>query len=451
MKQEYLFLLLALLLVIFNGFFVAFEFAIVKVRRSRLESLAQQGNGSAVNALRIMDRLDSYLSLTQFGVTLASLGLGWLGEPAFAAILQPLLVRVFPDSAAQAAHTVAIVVGFAVITFLHIILGELGPKSFAIQKAEETALALAWPMRFFHLLFLPGVALLNASARKLLSLFGLGAASESSSEAHNEEELRFILQSSAESGVISTHRAELLERALSMAEKTARQVLVPRSQVMYLDLEESLEKNIADARASGHTWIPVCRGNLDQVEGVVNVMDLFYLLSRGELQSIGQVQRPVLFVPETATLEQLLAEFRRRRRQMAIVVDEHGGTSGIVTISDVVAEVVGDIAELGRKKDEVKSLPGGRLELPGTTQLDDLQDRLDVKFDIEQGEVATIAGYLMAKLSRIPERGDKVSVGEFDVIVEEMDGPRVVKVRVQPRTVAAPTGTPAGAGTTTTQ
>lgn len=458
MSQEFIFLLLALLLVFANGVFVAFEFAIVKVRKSRLEALVAEGASGAKGAMAAVNKLDSYLSASQFGITLASLGLGWLGEPAFARIIQPgakkiiALTRgadavVTPESIASAeniSHTIALVIGFSIITFLHIVVGELAPKSLAIQKAENVSLALALPMRIFYYVFFPGIWLLNGLARKLLALFGLGEASEQS-EAHNEDELRFILQSSAESGVIATQRAELLERALSMADKSARQVLVPRSQVVFLDLEETIDKNVADARASGHTWLPICRGNLDAVEGVVNVKDLFFLLSRGELQNLAQVQRPVLFVPENATLEQLIAEFRRRKRQMAIVVDEHGGTSGIVTVADVVAEVVGDMGEFRSKGEEVKSLPGGKLELPGTTELDDLRNRLDVEFELENKDIdiATIAGFLMAKLNRIPERGDKVAVGEYEIVVEEMDGPRVNRVRIQPRTTTpAPVTTP---------
>lgn len=438
---------LAFLLVLLNGFFVAVEFSLVKVRPSRLKALIEEGRPGAHAVLTMTERLPRYLSATQFGVTLASLGLGWVGEPAFAELILPLIVKLAPDNqtAIDVAHTISIVLAFVVITFLHIVIGELVPKSLAIQRSEATAFAIAWPMRLVYTLFYPGVLLLNLISNAVLRLFGLRAAA-TEGDAHSEEELRVILSSSAASGAIATSRAELLERALAMTEKTVRQVLVPRNQVRFLDLEESLEKNIADARAGGHTWLPVCRGNLDAVEGVVNVKDLFFLLSRGELKSLGQVQRPVLFVPENATLEQLLSEFKRRRRQMAVVVDEHGGTSGIVTISDVVAEVVGDVAELGRPQPDVRTLPGGRLELPGSTQLDDLEDRLDVEFDVDDDEVTTIAGYLMTKLARVPERGDKVTFGEYEVVVEEMDGPRVQRVRVEPRVTkpaAAPPASPA--------
>ncbi|WP_338865093.1 hemolysin family protein [Myxococcus stipitatus] len=441
MGMEWVFLGLAILLVFANGFFVATEFAIVKIRATRLQSLVDEGQPGAAQALRMVEKLDAYLSATQFGITLASLGLGWLGEPAFAKLLEPVLTKLVPEGGSTTlAHTASVVIGFSIITFLHIVLGELAPKSLAIQRAEATTLAVALPMRAFYFLFYPAIVLLNGLAAWVLRVFGLQSVGEAH-EAHSEDELRVILHSSAQAGAITTARAELLERALEMAQKTARQVMVPRNQVKFLDVEEPLEKCIADARAAGHTWLPVCRGNLDEVEGVVNAKDLFFLLSRGELRSLAQVQRPVLFIPENATLEQLLAEFRRRRRQTALVVDEHGGTSGLVTIADVVAEVVGDVAELGRRVEEVRSLPGGRFELPGTAQLDDLEERLDVTFDLdedEEGEVTTIAGYLMAKLGRVPEKGDSLKLDMWRIQVEEVDGPRVVRVTVEPQSRTAP-------------
>jgi CBS domain containing-hemolysin-like protein len=439
MASEWIFLGLAILLVFANGFFVATEFAIVKVRATRLQALVDEGRPGAATAMKMVQKLDGYLSATQLGITLASLGLGWLGEPAFAHLLEPVIARFVPEEArATVGHSVAVAIAFAIITFLHIVVGELAPKSLAIQRAESTTLTVALPMRVFYFVFYPAIWLLNGIAGRVLRAFGLHAASETH-EAHSEDELKVILSSSAQAGSITTARAELLERALEMAQKTARQVMVPRNQVKYLDMEEPLEKCIADARAAGHTWLPVCRGSMDQVEGVVNAKDLFFLLSRGELKALSQVQRPVLFVPENVTLEQLLAEFRRRRRQTALVVDEHGGTSGLVTIADVVAEVVGDVAELGRRMDEVRSLPGGRFELPGTAQLDDLEERLDVNFELdedEQGEVTTIAGYLMAKLGRVPEKGDSLKLDMWRILVDEVDGPRVVRVTVEPQAAA---------------
>jgi CBS domain containing-hemolysin-like protein len=424
----------AVALILLNAFFVLAEMALVKARPARLQALADAGRTDAASALRIIRDLTPYLSVIQFGVTLTAIGIGWVGEPAVADTLTRLLtplVRPWP-AVLGAVRTFSVVVGFALITLLCLVLGELVPKGIAIQRAEGTAMAVAAPLRALYLLFFPGVWLVNRASGFVLRLFGLRA-KPGQEQAHTEDELKIILASAAEMGTIESARAELLERALAMTEKTARQVQVPRTEVRYLDLEESLEHNVAEARAAGHTWVVVCRGNLDQVEGVVNVKDLFFLLSTGQLKSLAQVQRPVLFVPENVTLEQLLAEFRKRRRQLAVVVDEHGGTSGIVSLADVVAEMVGDVAELGRHSVQVKTLPGGRFEVSGSTSLEDLRERLDVEFDVDGSDVTTIAGYLMAKLGRVPSPGDATAVGEWEVRVAETDGPRVVKVRIEPR------------------
>jgi CBS domain containing-hemolysin-like protein len=424
----------ALVLVVLNAFFVAVEFSLVKVRPTQLEALVEQGRPGAEQALAMRNKLDAWLSACQVGITLASLALGWVGEPAFGHFIEAALFKIAPDSesAHAIAKTLSLVLTFGTITFLHIVLGEQVPKTIAIRSAERTALALAWPMRVFYFVGFPVIWILNFGTRMALRLFGLKQGGEEHEVLH-EDELRLIFANSAQAGAIDSSRAELLERALSMMEKTARQVLVPRTQMKYLDLEATMEDNLRAARSAGHTWLPVVRGGLDTIEGLVNVKDLLFLLSRGELKSISQVQRPVLFVPENVTLEQLLTEFRRRHKQVAIVVDEHGGTSGMVTISDVVAELVGNIAKLGRKVEPVRSLPGGRLELPGTVQLDDLEDTLEVEFDVDKAEITTIAGYLMAKLGRVPVVGDLWVLEDYRIGVAKMDGPRVLMVRIEPK------------------
>src|SRR5689334_8926456 len=418
--------------------------ALVRARPTRFRTLAEQGNRAAERTLGLLHKLPPYLSTVQFGVTLTSLGIGWVGEPAFAGLIERSLRATFPEGGrfTGLAHTLAIVVGFAIITILHLVIGELVPKNLGLQRTESVAMAVSGPMRAIYVITYPAVSAINWMASRVSRLFGLTAHGPEES-ALNPEELALLVDSSARAGNITAERAELLARALSVSEKAARQILVPRPQVRYLDLDEPLERNIAEARAAGHTWMPVARGSLDQVEGVVNVKDLFFLLANDQLHSLGQVQRPVLFVPENVTLEQLLIEFRKRRRQLAVVVDEHGGTSGIVTLADVVAEVVGDVAELGRRVSEVKTLPGGRLELPGSTQLSDLEDRLDVRFDVDPSEVSTIAGFLMARLGRVPEPGDHTEVDEFEIRVAETDGPRVLKVRIEPKPPAQPPPPPA--------
>ena len=439
-------IVIALLLVLVNAFFVASEMALVRARPTRLRMLADAGDRRASRTLGLLGNLGPYLGTVQFGVTLTSLGIGWVGEPAFASVVERALHAAFGERGGftALAHTLAFLVGFAIITILHLVIGELVPKNLGLQRTESVALAVSGPMRAIYLVTYPAVTLINRMAAAVSRLLGLSASSSHDS-ALSAEELTLILESSARAGSLDEDRAELLARALAMSEKTARQVLVPRQQVRYLDLEEPLERNISEARAAGHTWMPVVRGSMDQVEGVVNVKDLFFLLADHQLRSLAQVQRPVLFVPENVTLEQLLTEFRKRRRQLAVVVDEHGGTSGIVSLADLVAEVVGDVAELGRRVSEVKTLPGGRLELPGTTQLSDLEDRLDVRFDVDTTEVSTIAGFLMARLGRVPEPGDHTDVDEFEIRVAETDGPRVLKVRIEPKPAPQPPPPPASA------
>ncbi len=433
-------LLLAFGLVLANGFFVAVEFALVKVRPTQLAALAEEKRPGAKLALTMRQNLDAWLSASQVGITLASLGLGWVGEPAFARLIEPAVVSLVPSGGPveAVAHTVGVVLAFATITFLHIVVGEQVPKMMAIARAEQTAMVLAWPMRLFYFMAWPVIRVLNLGTNGLLRLLGLEKRDSEAGETLGEDELRLVLASSAESGALQKNQAELLERALSMMQKTARQVLVPRSQMRFVDLDATLEENLAAVHQAGHTWMPVIRGSLDQVEGLINVKDLYYLASRGELKSIAQVQRPVLFVPENVTLEQLLAEFKRRNKQMAVVVDEHGGTSGLVSLADVVAELVGHVAELGRKVEPVRTLPGGRIELPGTAQLDDLEHTLELEFDVDKTQITTIAGYLMAKLGRVPVTGDAWTLGDFRICATRTEGPRVLAVRIEPAPVTPP-------------
>jgi CBS domain containing-hemolysin-like protein len=442
--MEWLALAGALALVLGNGFFVAFEYSMVKVRATQLEALVAEHRAGAKTALEVRKRLDTWLSASQTGITLASLALGWIGEPAVAHLIQPQIAALFGsiDVAQKIADPVGLALSFGVLTFLHIVVGEQVPKTIAIQRPEQAALTLALPMRMFYVAFYPLIIGLNFGTRTALKLLGMEQKSGEAAEALGESELKLIFTTSAEAGAIAQSRADLLERALSMMEKTARQVLVPRSQMKYLDLELPLEENLEIARLAGHTWMPVVRGSLDRVEGLANVKELYFLHSRGELKSIAQAQKPVLFVPESVTLEQLLGEFKRRNRQTAVVVDEHGGTSGLVTLADVVAELVGNVAKLGRKVEPVRSLPGGRIELPGSTQLDDLEHTLEVEFDVDRGEVTTIGGYLMAKLGRVPLSGDTWMFDEYRILVVKTEGPRVQTVRIEPKTAPAPQASP---------
>ncbi|MCL2011591.1 MAG: hemolysin family protein [Cystobacterineae bacterium] len=428
-------LILAAVLLALNAFFVAIEFALVKVRTTQLETLLSQGRAGAALALSMRKNLDSWLSACQVGITLASLALGWIGEPAFAQLFGPLFERILPDTQSMqvVSRTMSIVAAFSLMTFLHIVLGEQVPKTAAIARAESTTLVLAWPMRLFALVFHPVIWVLNAGTRLVLRVLRLESKETLASEALSEDELKLVFARSAASGVIEQERAELLERALSMMEKTARHVFVPRHEMVCLEVEDSLEENIGIARNSGHAWLPVIRGNLDEVEGVINTRELFSMLAEGQLKNLAQAQRPVLFIPENISLEQLLSEFRRRKKHFAVVVNEHGGTSGLVTLGDVVSELLGNVALLGRRQEAVRVLPGGHLELAGTTQLDDFKDTLGLEFETDTLEVTTIGGYFMLQLGRVPAVGDALMLNGIRIVVATMDGSRVVTVRIEPK------------------
>lgn len=430
---------IALALVLANAVFVAFEFALIRVRPTELEALVTRGRPGATSALMMRRKLDTWLATCQVGNTLCALALGWVGQPAFEGLAYTALVAVAPDFAGveKVVQGAAVFLGFSTITFLHIIIGEQVPKILSISHAAATSRTLAMPMRVFRVVFFPLIAILDAGTRVVLRLLGLNATSDAHSDALGEAELRLIFASSAQAGSLKSGQAELLARALSMIDKTARQVMVPRSEMIVLDLNDTLEHNLQKALASGPTWLPVVRGSIDAVEGILSVKDVYHLHARGELKTLAQAQRPVFFVPEQATLQQLLTEFRRRNKQIAVVVDEHGGTSGLVNLTDVVAELIGDVAEWGRKSTQLRTLPGGRLEVPGTAQLDDLEHTLEVEFDVDKLKVTTVAGFLMAKLGRVPKVGDAWTLGDLRISVISADGPRVTGVSIVPRAPGA--------------
>ena len=425
--------LLALGLLFVNSLFVALEFALVRVRPTQLEELREQGRPGAAAAVEMRKHLDVWLSTCQVGNTLASLALGWLGQPVFQKITTRVLDVITPASVQSLARPASVVVAFIIITFLHIVLGEQVPKMLAISHSARISVTINWPVRAFRTIFAPFIWLLHAGTNATLRLLGFRDTSSSSADVFGEAELRLLLASVAQAGTIPQMQLDLIDRALSMMEKTARQMMTPRSQLVALDLEDSLDVNIERALSSGLTWLIVVRGSLDRVEGVVNVKDLTYLHMRGELKAIGQAQRPVFFVPEAATLDQLVREFRRRNKSVAVVVDEHGGTSGFIGRTEVSAQLLGDFAELGGRAAPLKTLPGGRIELPGVAQLDDLEHTLDVEFDVDKSLVTTIAGYLMAKLGRIPVVGDFCILGDFRISVLAVEGPRVRLVCIEPR------------------
>jgi CBS domain containing-hemolysin-like protein len=423
-------ILLALLLVALNGFFVATEFAIVKVRATRIRELAEEGNATAAVAARVISRLDAYLSACQLGVTLASLGLGWIGEPAFAHLFAPLFAMLGPWAAAGS-HAAGVAVAFLLITVLHIVLGEQAPKALAIRFAERTTLVVARPIDWFFGVFYPAIWALNGMANGVLRLLGLPVAS-SEERAHSEEELRILLAESLGSGAQSERRRLLVEQALDFPTRRVRQIMVPRADVAYLDLLHPLPEILETARREAYTRYPLCRDHLDEVVGIVHVRDLF--AAAGSLRSsedLVRLAREPLFVPETATADQLLRLFQSRRQHMAVVVDEYGGTSGLATLEDVLEELTGEIQdEFDTEAPPVEDAGEGRVRVSGSLPVADLARHLGVEIDTE--DAVTVGGLIQETLGRVARTGDLVRAGDLGLVVLETRSRRVVRVLAGP-------------------
>jgi CBS domain containing-hemolysin-like protein len=423
---------LGILLVALNGFFVAAEFALVKVRPTQLEPLVDAGNRRAKLARHMLRHLDAYLSATQLGITLASLALGWIGEPAFAWIIHPLLTP-FVGNNPPLLHSISVTMSFLVITILHIVLGEQAPKTIAIRKAESTSLLVAFPLYFFYKVTYPVIWLLNQASSRLLKLIGISPAAEGEL-VHDEEELRLLLSSSKDSQ-LSTQKRELLDNIFELSHRMSRQIMLPRQDVIYLSTERPLAENLRLARRSGHTRFPLCEGDLDHVIGLIHIKDIFH--RERPLTALTEVAREIAFVPETLELDRLLKRMRTERFHLAAVIDEYGGVSGIVTLEDVIEEIVGSIQdEFDVERPELVEKGDGIYEVAGGMLVQDLEEALDV--ELSERDEDTIGGVVLSELGRNPAVGDRVELGPVTIEVLEVQLNRVATVRInvhQPETV----------------
>ncbi len=438
--MDFIALFAALALVVCNAFFVATEFAIVKIRPTRIEELIRKQRPGALTVRRIVGHLDTTLSATQLGITLASLGLGSIGEPAFARLLSPLLAQLGLRDPIWI-HTVALGMAFVTISFLHIVVGELVPKSLAIRRAESVALAVALPMRIFYTVFFPAIWTLSHLSNGLLRASGINVGRLH--EHHSEEEIKIILNQARSAGMLSAARSELLRKVLTLPTKTARHLMVPRNEVVVLDINLSFADNVARARAAHHTRFPLCDRELDELIGVVDIREVLMQAGGGEV-SLRELAHPAPYFPELMSAERLLVELRARHATMAIVVDEYGGASGIITPADVVSAVMGEMVEDGDT--DVVALPGGAYEVEGAAPLDEIEDAL--KLNLPAGNMRTLAGFLMERLGRMPRAGDRLVVGTYVFQIVEVQGPRVRRVRIVkdgPKSRPAPLAAPAAA------
>lgn len=421
---------LALVLVALNGFFVAAEFALVKVRPTQLASLASKGDLRARMVQHVLARMDSYLSAAQLGITLASLGLGWIGEPAFAWMLKPVIYRI-PGASETLLHSVSLTTAFLLITSLHIVLGEQAPKWLGIRSPESVSLWVAVPMYVFHKLTFPLTWALNKSTNAVLKLVNIDVAGGEDAF-HSEEELRLLL-GSRHAGRLSAQKRKLLDNVFELSHRSARQVMVPRADVTYLSTTRSLADNLAIARQTEFTRFPLCTEDLDKVIGMVHIKDLFR--SEAAPTSLEDVRREIHFVPETLTLDRLLRRMRREREHMVAVVDEYGGVSGIVTLEDVIEEIVGQIQdEFDQETPDLVREGVHVYRVSGSMLVVDLENALNVEFS--ERDEDTVGGVVLSELGRQPKVGDVVQVGEVEFEVAEASRRRIhsVRVRVQPRT-----------------
>jgi len=420
-----------LFLVALNGFFVAAEFSLVKVRKTRLAVLSEKGSKSASVALSVTSRLDAYLSACQLGITLASLGLGWLGEPAIATLLEPLFAGIAGWSPIYT-HTIAIVTAFIIITFLHIVLGELVPKSLAIQRAEVTALWTAGFLNSFYKIFFPVIWALNWLANAILKVWGIHPANEADL-AHSEEEIRMLVNASERHGYLDKMEGMLLDNVFEFFDRVAGEVMVPRQDMVCLYLEDSLDEIFETVQEYGHTRYPLCDDDKDNVIGMVHLRNLIRVRENRETLDINRLKRDILVVPVNMPISFLVQKMRSQRTHMAIVADEFGGTAGLVTIEDLVEELIGEIYdEFDREQPHIAKVSETDYEVNGRVLLEDVAELLALKLDGEG--IATIGGYIFTRLGRKPKKGDELEFDGYVFQVLEVAGFRIMKVRLSKKT-----------------
>ena len=428
-------LLAVIVLVLANGFFVATEFAMVAVRRSRLEELVREGHPGARGAKHLVEHLDAYIAACQLGITMASLALGWIGEPVLAGVIEPPLERWLGRLAPAAAHGAAIGISFAIITALHIVAGELAPKGLALQRPEQTTLWVARPMRVFYLLLRWPITILNAVGNGALRLFGLRPSS-GHDMVHSAGELELLVRASQQAGMVEESEARIASRAFQFADLTAMELMTPRTQLEAVPADIGLEALLAHAASSRHGRTLVYDGALDSILGVIRIRDLLSLARQPRADvDLRSLIRAVLTVPETRKADELLEDLQRTEEHLAIVVDEYGGIAGIVTLSDLMGALVGrvDAASSLGASGRAPQEPDGSVLLDGLMRIHEFEELTgtDLK-EPERAGIATLSGLVMRRLERIPQVGDEVTVNGRRLRVEQVQGRRVALLRLLP-------------------
>ncbi len=419
-------LLLVIFLIAMNGFFVAAEFACVKIRPSRLETLIQEGSRQAKYAKKLTDHLDASLSVTQLGITLASLGLGWVGEPAVATLILPITHAVGLDDVVG--HTISLALAFSIITGMHIVLGELTPKTMAIQNVEKIMLNVALPMLVFHRVMYPFVWLLNHVANWVAHRMGFHTASEGD-DAHTEEEIRLLMEESHRQGLIDDTEVDFVDNVFDFTDLNVREIMTPRTDMVCLYLEDTMDENLHIILEEQLTRYPICHEDKDHIVGFLHVKDLMRVMAEGRKPNLRRLARKALIVPESMDVSVLLKTMQKQRSQMAIVVDEYGGTAGMVTIEDIVEEIVGDIQDEFDEERPTAERRGKRIfSVDAKMLLEELEDILEI--DIEDEDVDTVGGWLYDQIGQTPRVGQMAAAGGNLFYVEEVDGVRITRVLI---------------------
>lgn len=430
-----------LVLVLANGFFVAAEFSLVSVRRTRIAELVARGDASAMSVQEAINNPDQVIAATQLGITLSSLALGWVGEPALAHLIQPL-VSLFPGTIQdELSHSISAAIAFTFITFMHVVVGELAPKSIALQDPERTSLAVAKPTLWSERIFKPAIWLLNGTGNALLRLVGVQPAS-GHELVHSVEELRMLVSASAESGVVREDESEMLQAVFDFRKLLVRQLMMPRTEIVAVEADKPLEDILSMVSESTYTKFPVYEDDLDHIIGIVHVKDLLNILQSEDCKNCiaRDFVREPIFVPETATISGLLSHMRANRQHIAIVMDEFGGTAGLVTLEDLLEEIVGEVSDpFDVVVQEFQKLPDGATLVDGRIMIEDVNEQLNL--NLQDPDYDTIAGYVLGKLGRIPQTNDVVEGDGVRIRVAEMDGMRIASlelrlIETQPKTVS---------------
>lgn len=426
--QSALMVILALVLVFLNGFFVLSEFAIVKVRRSKLEELVKNGaGGSALLALKISNSLNSYLSATQLGITLSSLALGWIGEPAIAKLFNSVFLLILGQENFVLAHTLGFIMAFILITLLHVVLGELVPKSIAIAKAEQMALLVARPLYYFSVLLYPFIRLFDALSNSFLKIVGIRSAHEYE-VAHSDEELKIIVGESLKGGFIDSVEGEIIKNAVDFSDTVAKEIMTPRKDMICLDAEESYEENLRVVMETNHTRYPYCKEGKDNILGMIHIRDLLQDIVR-ETRDLGAIVRQPLIVPENSSVSEILKKMNKDQIHTALVVDEYGGTSGLLTMEDIIEEIIGEISdEYDLKNEEILQIDERTYRASGMLSLEDVEEKIGIK--LSEHEYVTLGGYVFNLLGSLPLVGESIEDQMCIFEVLEVDGARIKELKL---------------------